>query len=576
MNLVNVIIDGIKVQVPEGSTILEAARLANVEIPTLCYLKGINEIGACRMCLVDIGARALQAACMYPVNEGLKVTTNSPKIRDIRKATLELILSNHDRNCLTCIRNRSCELQALADKLNIREISFDGKSKGLPIDDLSKSIVRDNNKCILCRRCVSACNNIQTVGAIAVTNRGYNTLVSPADNRSLADVNCVNCGQCISVCPVGALYEKDNTKEVWDAIKDPDKYVVIETAPSVRAGIGEEFGYPIGTPVTGKMVGAIKKLGFDKVFDTDTAADLTIMEEGTEFINRLKNGGKLPLITSCSPGWIKFCEHEFPEFLDNVSTCKSPQQMFGAMIKSYFAKKNNLDPNKIFVVSVMPCTAKKFECDREEMDKDVDVAITSRELARMIKEAGIDFTTVDEAQFDDPLGEASGAGHIFGATGGVMEAALRTVYLILEGKPLEDINITPVRGIENIKEATIKIAGIDVNICVASGLGNARKVLNMIKNGEKHYHFIEFMACPGGCVNGGGQPIVPSSIRNKMDIRAERAKALYSEDVNASYRQSDQNPYVKAFYSEYAGEPGSEIAHELLHTHYTKRNRYLK
>ena len=575
MNLLNVTIDGIKLQVPEGTTVLDAAKLANVEIPTLCYLKDINEIGACRMCLVDVGQKALQTACVYPCSEGLNVITNSPKIRDIRKATLELILSNHDRSCLTCIRNQNCELQALADKLNVREISFDGVPKGLPLDNISKSIVRDNNKCILCRRCIAACNKIQTVGAINVMERGYDTIVSTADHRSIADVNCVNCGQCINVCPVGALYEKDNTQLVWDAIKDPDKYVIIQTAPSVRAGIGEEFGYPIGTPVTGKMVGAIKKLGFDKVFDTDTAADLTIMEEGTEFINRLNNKGKLPLITSCSPGWIKFCEHEFPEFIDNLSSCKSPQEMFGALIKSYYDEKNNIDPTKIFVVSVMPCTAKKFESDRDEMEQDVDVSITSRELARMIREAGIDFRTVEDAQFDNPLGEATGAGVIFGATGGVMEAALRTVYYILEGKRINELDVKPIRGTQGIKEATIKVAGIDVNVCAVSGLGNARKVLNMIKSGEKNYHFIEIMACPGGCVNGGGQPIVPAKIRNKIDIRAERAKALYSEDMRATYRNSDENEFVQKFYNEYAGAPGSHKAHELLHTHYIKRERYL-
>ena len=575
MNLLNVTIDGIKIQVPEGTTVLDAARLANVDIPTLCYLKDINEIGACRMCLVDVGARALQTACVYPCSEGLNVITNSPKIRDIRKATLELILSNHERTCLTCIRNNNCELQALSEKLNVREIPYDGVSKGLPIDNISKSIVRDNNKCILCRRCVAVCNKIQTVGAINVMERGYDTIISTADHRSIADVNCVNCGQCINVCPVGALYEKDNTQLVWDAIKDPDKHVVIQTAPSVRAGIGEEFGYPIGTPVTGKMVAAIKKLGFDRVFDTDTAADLTIMEEGTEFLNRLNNGGKLPLITSCSPGWVKFCEHEFPDFLDNLSSCKSPQQMFGALIKSYYAKKNNIDPSKIFVVSVMPCTAKKYEGDRQEMEKDVDISITSRELARMIREAGVDFRSLEDAKFDDPLGEATGAGVIFGATGGVMEAALRTVYYILEGKRINELDVKPIRGTEGIKEATIKIAGIDVSVCAVSGLGNARKVLNMVKNGEKNYHFIEIMACPGGCVNGGGQPIVPARIRNKINVAAERAKAIYSEDQRATYRNSDENEFVKKFYEEFAEAPGSHIAHELLHTHYIKRDRFI-
>ncbi len=575
MNLLNVTIDGIELKVPDGTTVLDAARLANIDIPTLCYLKDINEIGACRMCLVDVGGKALQTACVYPCSEGLNVVTNSPKIRDARKATLELILSNHDRRCLTCIRNQDCELQALANKLNVREIPFDSKPKGAPLDQISISIVRDNNKCILCRRCVSMCNNIQTVGAINVMERGYETVISTVDHKSIADVNCVNCGQCINVCPVAALYEKDNVEKVWDAIKDPDLHVIIQTAPSVRAGIGEFFGYPIGTPLTGKMVGAIKKLGFDRVFDTDTAADLTIMEEGTEFINRVQNGGKLPLITSCSPGWIKFCEHEFPDFIDNLSSCKSPQQMFGALIKSYYAKKHNIAPEKIFCVSVMPCTAKKFESYRGEMIEDVDISITSRELVRMINEAGIDFRNVEEAEFDDPLGEATGAGVIFGATGGVMEAALRTVYFLLEGKRIDEMHLKPIRGTQGIKEATINVAGMDVNVCAVSGLGNARKVLNMIRSGEKNYHFIEIMACPGGCVNGGGQPIVPASIRNQIDIRAERAKALYSEDMRATYRNSDENPFVNTFYEEFAEKPGSEIAHKLLHTTYVKRERYV-
>lgn len=575
MNLLNVTIDGIELKVPDGTTVLDAARLANIDIPTLCYLKDINEIGACRMCLVDVGGKALQTACVYPCSEGLNVVTNSPKIRDARKATLELILSNHDRRCLTCIRNQDCELQALANKLNVREIPFDSKPKGAALDQVSISIVRDNNKCILCRRCVSMCNNIQTVGAINVMERGYETIISTVDHKSLADVNCVNCGQCINVCPVAALYEKDNVEKVWDAIKDPDLHVIIQTAPSVRAGIGEFFGYSIGTPLTGKMVGAIKKLGFDRVFDTDTAADLTIMEEGTEFINRVQNGGKLPLITSCSPGWIKFCEHEFPDFIDNLSSCKSPQQMFGALIKSYYAKKHNIAPEKIFCVSVMPCTAKKFESYRGEMIEDVDISITSRELVRMINEAGIDFRNVEEAEFDDPLGEATGAGVIFGATGGVMEAALRTVYFLLEGKRIDEMHLKPIRGTQGIKEATINVAGMDVNVCAVSGLGNARKVLNMIRSGEKNYHFIEIMACPGGCVNGGGQPIVPASIRNQIDIRAERAKALYSEDMRATYRNSDENPFVNTFYEEFAEKPGSEIAHKLLHTTYVKRERYV-
>ncbi len=579
MSMVNITIDGKKLQVENDITILEAARQANIRIPTLCFLKDINEIGACRMCLVEIkGARALQASCVYPVAEGLEIYTQSPSVREARKVTLELILSNHDKKCLSCVRSRNCELQALADELNIKDIRFEGASTQLPVDSFSPSIVRDPNKCILCRRCVSVCKNIQTVSVISATERGFKSAISCAFDRSLADVPCTMCGQCISVCPVGALREKDDTDKVWEALANPDLHVVVQTAPAVRVAIGEEFGFPIGTRVTGKMVSALNRLGFAKVFDTDTAADLTIMEEGTELLHRLKNGGKLPVITSCSPGWIKFCEHNYPEFLDNLSSCKSPHEMFGAVLKSYYAEKMGIDPAKIFVVSIMPCTAKKFEAQRPELSAeghaDVDVVLTTRELARMIKEAGIDFRNLEDRQFDDPMGEATGAGVIFGATGGVMEAALRTVSEVVTGKSFDNVEYTAVRGIEGIKEATVDIGEMKVKAAVASGLGNARKLLDAIRAGEAKYDFVEIMACPGGCVNGGGQPIQPSSVRSWLDLRAERAKAIYEEDASLTIRKSHENPIIKEMYERYFGSPGSHKAHELLHTHYTERENY--
>ena len=582
MKMINLKIDGTPVTVPEGTTILEAARQAGVKIPTLCFLKDINEIGACRMCVVEIkGARALQAACVYPVSEGLEVITNSAKVRKARKITLELILSNHDRRCLECSRSQNCELQTLAKELGVNEIRFPALSdkKLLPIDSISPSVVRDPNKCVLCRRCVSVCKNVQTVGVIDTMERGYRTVVASPFGKSLSETPCVNCGQCIAVCPTGALTEKSEKKEVWNAIADPDKYVVFQTAPAVRFSIGEAFGMPIGSRPTGKMVTAIRRLGVDKVFDTDTGADLTIMEEGTELLNRIKNGGKLPMITSCSPGWIKFCEHNFPDFLDNLSTCKSPHEMFGAVIKTYYATKMDIDPAKIFVVSVMPCTAKKFEAKRDEMKNssgyvDVDAVLTTRELAAMIKEAGIDFVNLPDSDFDDPMGNATGAAVIFGTTGGVMEAALRTVADILTGKELKEIDYHAVRGIQGIKTAEVEVAGKTIRVAVASGLGNARKLLNSIRSGEASYDFIEIMACPGGCVNGGGQVIQPSQVRSWVDLRTLRAKATYEEDAALPIRKSHENPVMKVLYDEFYGEPGSELAHHDLHTHYHKRDNY--
>ena len=581
--MVNIKIDGIALQVEEGITILEAAKRANIKIPTLCFLKDINEIGACRMCVVEIkGARALQAACVYPVAEGLEVLTNSEKVRKARKVTLELILSNHDRSCLTCPRSENCELQTLSKELNIKEIRFPSLSDKapMPIDDMSPSIVRNPNKCILCRRCVSMCKNVQTVSVIDTMERGFRTVVGCAFDKALVQTPCVACGQCIAVCPVGALTEKSAIDDVWAAIADPDKHVIFQTAPAVRVSIGEAFGMPIGSRPTGKMVTAIRMLGADKVFDTNTGADLTIMEEGTELLERIKNGGKLPMITSCSPGWIKFCEHNYPDFLDNLSSCKSPHQMLGAVLKTYYAQKMGIDPESIYVVSVMPCTAKKYESKRSEMKVnglcDVDAVLTTRELSQMIKESGIDLPNLADSDFDNPLGNASGAGVIFGATGGVMEAALRTVADVLTGEsaPADKIEYHAVRGVEGIKEATVNIAGKDIRVAVASGLGNARKLLDAIRAGEANYDFIEIMACPGGCVNGGGQIIQPSSIRSWTDLRAVRAAAAYQEDCDLPIRKSHDNPFVKALYDEYYGKPGSEKAHHELHTHYYKRDNY--
>ena len=579
MNMINVKINGVEYSVPAGITVLEACKYANIDIPTLCYLKDINEIGACRLCLVEVtGARGMVAACVYPVADGMEIQTNTAKIRAARKTNLELVLSAHEKKCLTCIRSTTCELQKLAQEYKVDEDRFcySAKEEKKPLDLSSPSILRDNNKCILCRRCVAACNKLQGIGAIGATNRGYDTEIAPSFEKVLADTSCINCGQCIVACPVGALYEKDDTQKILDAINDPTKHVAICCAPSVRTAIGECFGYEPGTDAQGKMVAALKALGFDGVYDMNFSADLTIMEEGYEFINRVKNGGALPLITSCSPGWVKYCEHYFPDMIENLSSCKSPQQMFGAMYKSYFAEKLGLDPKDIVFVSAIPCTAKKFEVGRDGQSNDglpnVDIAVTTRELGRMIEQAGIDFKSLADADFDSPIDIGSGAGAIFGATGGVMEAALRTAAEVLEGKPLEKIDFEEVRGTEGIKFASYKIGDMTVNVAVASGTANAAKLLKGVQDGTYNVQFIEIMACPGGCVNGGGQPIQPAVVRNSIDLRKVRASILYNADANLlDYRKSHENPIIKKVYEEFLGDPNSHKAHELLHTHYIPR-----
>ncbi len=578
METVNIKINGMPVQAPKGATILEAAKLACIDIPTLCFLKDINEIGACRICVVEVkGARSLVASCVYPISEGMEITTNSPKVLASRKKTLELILSDHDRKCLSCVRSGNCELQKLCNDLNVKdEYLYDGERTHYELDDSSAHMVRDNNKCILCRRCSAVCDKIQGIGVIGANERGFDTNISCAFDMGLGDTSCVSCGQCIAVCPTGALLEKDYTDEVFAALADPEKYVVVQTAPSVRAALGEAFGLPVGTNVEGKMVAALRRLGFAKVFDTDFAADLTIMEEANELIDRIQNGGKLPLITSCSPGWVKFCEHYYPDMLDNVSSCKSPQQMFGAILKTYYAEKNNIDPKKIVSVSVMPCTAKKFEIGREDQSAagvpDVDISITTRELARMIERVGINFLSLPDEQFDDPLGRSTGASVIFGATGGVMEAALRTAVETITGSELSSPDFKEVRGTKGIKEATYEAAGLTVNVAVASGLANARQLLDDVKAGKANYHFIEIMGCPGGCVNGGGQPQQPGVVRNFTDIRTLRAKALYDQDATMAVRKSHENEAIKKLYDEYLEKPGSHKAHHILHTTYVQRS----
>ena len=579
MEMINIKINGMPYSVPNGITILEAARYAGIEIPTLCYLKKMNEIGACRICMVEVkGARSLVSACVFPVNEGMEISTNSEKVRASRKTTLELILSTHNRKCLSCVRSGDCELQKLCKEYGVDdEGRFDGVLPEFNFDDSMAHMVRDNSKCILCRRCVAACDN-QGISVIGANARGFDTAITSPFEKKIQEYSCISCGQCIVSCPTGALYEKDSTADVLAAINDPEKYVVVQTAPAVRAALGEEFGYEIGTNVEGKMVTALRRLGFDKVFDTNFAADLTIMEESQELIERITNGGTLPMITSCSPGWIRYCEFYYPEQLDHLSTCKSPQQMFGATLKTWYAEKMGIDPAKIVSVSVMPCTAKKFEIGRDDQNAsgfaDVDYSITTRELARMIKGAGINFNILLEEAFDSPLGEGSGAAVIFGATGGVMEAALRTAVEKITGKTLDSVEFAEVRGMEGVKEATYAVGDLQVKVAVASGTANAKTLMEQVKNGTSEYQFIEIMGCPGGCINGGGQPIVDATTRNFVDFKAKRASALYSSDAANANRKSHDNEAVKRAYSEFFGEPGSHKAHEILHTSYVKRGLY--
>lgn len=576
---VTLTIDGIEVKTKKGNTILQAAQEVGIDIPTLCFLKEINEVGDCRMCIVEVeGRKGFATSCIQKAEEGMVVHTHTPEVLEARHIVLDLILSNHKIECLTCTRSGNCELQKLAEKFNVQKIEYPGEMVKHEIDDKSPSIVRDFNKCILCRRCIATCKNVQEIGAIDCIERGFESCISTTYDNSLNDVDCTFCGQCIESCPTGALHEKESINDVWVRLKDPETYVVVQTAPAVRVALGEEFGMPIGTNVKGKMVTALKRMGFDKVFDTNTGADLTIMEEANEFIERIQNGGVLPMITSCSPGWVRFAEKNYGELLEHLSSCKSPHQMFGALIKSYFAEKYGIDKNKICTVSVMPCIAKKYECSREEMEvdglRDVDYVLTTRELARMIKQANLDFTELEDSNFDEPMGEASGAGAIFGTTGGVMEAAIRTAIDTLEGKNVEQFEYKEVRGEKGIKETTLQIAGIDVKIAVVSGLANARRIMEQIKAGNSPYHFVEIMACPGGCVMGGGQPIKSSKVRATVDVRKLRADALYSIDEKSVIRKSHENPVMKQLYEEFLEKPGSHVAHKYLHTEYRAKEKY--
>ncbi len=579
MEMVNIKINNMPLSVPKGISILEAARTAGIEIPTLCYLKKINEIGACRICMVEVkGARSLVTACVYPVNEGMEIFTNTERVRKSRKTTLELILSTHDRKCLSCIRSGTCELQQLCKEFGVDdEGRFDGANPVHEYDDSAIHMIRDNGKCILCRRCVAACQ-AQHISVIGANARGFDTHIGSAFEKPLDSVACVSCGQCIVNCPTGAIYEKDDTAKVLEAINDPEKFVVVHTAPSIRVTLGECFGMHIGTNVQGKMVAALRRLGFDKVFDTDFGADLTIVEEANEFLGRVQNGGVLPMITSCSPGWIKYCEHYYPDMLDHLSSCKSPQQMSGAIIKTWYAEKMGIDPKDIVVVGIMPCTAKKFETKRENQSAsgypDVDYSLTTRELGRMIDSAGIFFKHLPDEEFDNPLGDSTGAAVIFGATGGVMEAALRTAVEKLSGEELKSLDFTEVRGTDGIKEASYTVNGMEIKVCVVSGLANANTIMEKVKNGTADYHFIEIMGCPGGCVNGGGQPIQHAVVRNFVDLRARRAAALYEADKDMPLRKSHESEAVKRLYAEFLGEPGSHKAHEVLHTSYVARPKY--
>ena len=591
MSTITLTIDGQEVSASPGTTILQAARSLGKRIPTLCYLENVQAIGACRVCLVEVEkAKTLMASCVTPVTQGMKVFTNTQRVRDSRRTVVELLLSDHTGECQTCDRSEDCELQSLARELGIRDITYPGEKSRNLVDESTPALIRNSGKCILCRRCVTVCRDVQGVGGLFAQNRGFDTVVGPAFCGDLDDVVCVQCGQCGAVCPVGAISERDQIAEVWAALEDPTKTVVVQTAPAIRAALGECFGNPPGTLVTGKMVTALRRLGFDAVFDTNFTADLTIIEEGTELLMRLKNAlvekkpVALPMFTSCSPGWIKYVEYFYPDMLANISTCKSPQQMFGAVAKTYYAEKIGKKPEDMFVVSVMPCTAKKFECQRSEMNdsgvRDVDVVLTTRELGRMIKQAGIDFNSLAEDKMDSPIGMGSGAADIFANTGGVCEAALRTIYEIVSGKPFpfENLHVKPIEGLEGIKEASVTftetvpewsfLKGVTANVAVAHGLGNARQVIERVRSGESQYHFIEIMTCPGGCIGGGGQPRLTTN-----EVRLARIQAIYKEDEGKKLRKSHENPEIKQIYAEFLGEPLGKKSHQLLHTHYHERSR---
>jgi iron-only hydrogenase group A len=563
---VKLFIDDEKIEVESDITVLEAARQMGKEIPTLCYLKDKNVIGACRICLIEIeNTGKLAASCITPVAEDLRIQTNTKRVRDTRKMNLEFLLSNHDIECPTCLSNEECDLRQIAEELGVREIRFEGQKSSFKKDSSTPSIFRDPEKCILCRRCESICRDVQSVEAINADGRGFDTVISTTFFDNLMESPCVLCGQCTLVCPTGAITEREYIDEVWEVLSDPEKHVVVQTAPAVRVALSEAFGEKSGQICTGKMVAALKKLGFDKVYDTNFTADLTIMEEGTELIERIKNGGELPLFTSCSPGWIKFIEQYYPDYLDNISSCKSPQQMFGALVNSYYQEREGINREDIAVVSIMPCTAKKFEAQREEMAGDVDYVLTTRELARMIKQAGLNLNDLEEDEYDNLMGSSTGAGAIFGSTGGVMEAALRTAYELITGEELLEIDFDVLRGFDGLKTAAVDINGLEVKVAVAHGLANARKVFEMIKNGEE-FHFVEFMACPGGCLGGGGQPLKATE-----EVLANRMKAIYEIDKSKKIRKSHENPYIKKIYEEYLDHPGSHLAHQLLHTEYVKR-----
>jgi len=577
---VSVTVNGKEVKVNEGTTILEASRQAGYEIPTLCYLKEVNDDTNCRICVVEVkGARNMVASCQAVVYDGMEIKTNTPKVRANRKMTIELILSNHERKCLSCPRSTNCELQKLALDYGCDEEKFKGEVLKFDIKGKDGTIVRDNNKCVLCRRCIAVCRDVQQIGVLGANARGFKTYVSCAFDKELNEVPCVACGQCVAVCPVAAIAERDDTKKATAFIADPGLHVIVGTAPAVRVALGESFGLSVGTDVEGKMVAALKNLGFDKVFDINLTADLTIMEEGAELLERLNDpDAVLPMITSCSPGWVNHAELAYPELIKNLSSCKSPQQMFGAIMKTYYAKKMGIDVSKIKVVTIMPCIAKKDEAVRDNQAAsgyaDIDAVLTTRELAKMISEAGIDFNGLKNENFDDPMGKASTAGLIFGATGGVMEASLRTVSEIVEGKPLSKIDFTAVRGTKGVKTAEVKIGDKNLRICVISGLGNAKPILDEIKQGNSPYHFIEIMACPGGCVTGGGQPVRPSSLQNQLSLKEARAKTIYAKDKKSKLRKSHDNPLIKEIYNEYLDKPGSHKAHEILHTSYSKKDKY--